>query len=100
MGRKPLSWKDLHWWQGEQRQRKGARHAGRFNPALDVERHVVKIAGVDWKQRAQDREWWQNQTAVYIQHFDVPWASSKQSQLENLKPNSAEGQQIQSIETK
>ena len=47
VGRRLLAWKDLLWWQGEQRQRKGARHAGRFNPALDVERNVVKIAGLN-----------------------------------------------------
>ena len=66
-----------------------SRHAGRFNPALDVERSVGKIAGASWKIRAQDRGWWQNHAEDYLQQFNVPWASGKQSQLENLKPNSA-----------
>ena len=88
MGRRLLAWKDLLWWQGERRQRKGApRHAGRFNPALDVQRSEVKIAGVDWKLRAQDRGWWQTHAEDNLQQFNVPWASGKQSQLENLEHN-------------
>ena len=68
----------LLWWQGEQSQRKGP----------DVERSVVKVAGLDWKERAQDRGWWHSRSEDYIQQFNVPWASDKQSQLESLKPNS------------
>ena len=87
VGKKLLAWKDLLWWQGEQRQRRVARHAGRFNPSADVERSLVKIAGLHWKDRAQDRGWWQVQASAYIDQFNVPWASGKQTQLENLNPN-------------
>ena len=55
VGKKLLAWKDLLWWQGEQKKRKGTRHAGRFNPTADVERSIVKIAGLYWKEKAQDR---------------------------------------------
>ena len=75
MGRRKVAWKDLLWWQGEQHQRKGARHAGRFNPALHVERSVVKVAGLDWKERAQDRGWWHSRSEDYIQQFSL--ANSK-----------------------
>ena len=74
MGRRLAAWKGLLWWQREQRQRKGARHAGRFNPALDVERSVVKVAGLDLKERTQDRGWWHSRAEDYIQQFNVPWA--------------------------
>ena len=33
----------------------GTRHAGRFDPTADVERSIVKIAGLDWQEKAQDR---------------------------------------------
>ena len=49
----------------------------------------MKIAGLNWKECAQDRGWWQSQVDDDIQQFNVPWASGKQLQLENLKPNSA-----------
>ena len=89
-GRKLLAWKDLLWWQEQQRQRRGARHAGRFNPTADVERSIVKIAGLHWKSHAQDRVWWKQQMDGYVEHFNVPWASGKQKQLDNLKPNTAQ----------
>ena len=89
-GRKLLAWKDLLWWQEQQRQRRGARHAGRFNPTADVEKSIVKIAGLHWKSQAQDRVWWKQQMDGYVENFNVPWASGKQKQLDNLKPNTAQ----------
>ena len=34
------------------------RHAQRFNPMLDTERHVVDVAGLDWQKKAQNRIAW------------------------------------------
>ena len=64
--------------------------AGRFNPKADVERSIVKIAGLHWKSQAQGRVWWTQQMDGYVEHLNVPWASGKQKQLDNLKPNTAQ----------
>ena len=90
MGKKLLAWKDLLWWQEQQRQRRGARHAGRFNPTGDVERSIVRIAGIHWKTTAQDRAGWKQMMDDYVEQFNVPWASGKQKQLDNLKPNTTQ----------
>ena len=50
-----LTWRDLHWWEKEKARPKGARHAKRFNPNLDVDRWIVNVAGFDCKQLATDR---------------------------------------------
>ena len=68
----------------------GPRHAGRFNPTADVERSIVKIAGIHWKTLAQDRAGWKQMMDDYVEQFNVPWASGKQKQLDNLKPNTTQ----------
>ena len=75
-----LERKDLRWWNEQQKLRRGVRHAGRFNPGLDVERSICQIAGLEWQTKAQDRQWWQNKTEDYITQFDVQWATGKQTQ--------------------
>ena len=90
MGKKLLAWKDLLWWQEQQRQRRGARHAGRFNPTADVESSIVRIAGIHWKTTTQDRAGWKQMMDDYVEQFNVPWASGKQKQLDNLKPNTTQ----------
>ena len=41
-----LQWRDLECWEKEKRNPRGARHANRFNPNLDVERGIVRTAGL------------------------------------------------------
>ena len=86
VGRTFLEWRDLLWWSREQAKRKGARHGGRFNPNLDVERFLVKTAGLHWKQTAMDRQTWIDLGHEFIQHNDLPWSTGKQLQLQNLQP--------------
>ena len=45
-----LMWRDLQWWETEKSKPRGARHSNRFNPNLDVERGMVKAAGLGWKK--------------------------------------------------
>ena len=66
----------------------GERHAQRFNPMLDTERHIlVEIAGLQWQTRAQDRTTWTLLEDAFVEKFDVPWASGEQIGLESLDTN-------------
>ena len=70
---------------------RGARHARRFCPALDVERHITNLAGDDWVTAAQDRSHWKNLEFLFVQAHDPPWASGKQPSLANLAPTPGRG---------
>ena len=56
-----LAWRGMRWWRVQQTipaSWGGERHAQRFNPMLDTERHVVDVAGLDWQKKAQNRIAW------------------------------------------
>ena len=73
-----LKWRDLEWWERENGNPRGARHSKRFSPNLDVERGIVKTAGLCWKQVAIDRSKWGDLENEYVTQQDVPWSSGKQ----------------------
>ena len=81
-----LQWRCMAWWREQQQLREGARHARRFCPALDVERHITNLVGDQWMKAAQDRETWRTAEVHFIQAHDPPWASGKQPSLANLAP--------------
>ena len=84
-----LRWKNLKWWKQQQNippSWGGVRHGHRFNPDADPERQLVAVAGLDWMQAAQDRAAWGAMTETFVATFDVPWASGKQSSLNNIAP--------------
>ena len=71
----------------EKRSPRGARHAKRFNPNLDVERGIVRTAGLLWKQTALDyRSKWGDLEKDYVHQHDVPCSSGKQLSIHNLCP--------------
>ena len=85
-----LAWRGMKWWRVQQTIPEswgGARHAQRFNPMLDTERHIAEIAGLDWQTRAQDRHGWSNLAASFVARHDVPWCSGEQLGLTNLDTN-------------
>ncbi|CAE7709541.1 unnamed protein product, partial [Symbiodinium necroappetens] len=87
-----LRWRNLEWWRIEQSippSWGGQRHARRFNPHLDVERQIVAVAGDRWHEKALDRIEWSNLEELFVEKFDIPWASGDQAQLQdlNLAPN-------------
>ena len=85
-----IHWKDLRFWRAEQQKpaRSRVRHAGRFNPAGDVERAIEAIAGTSWGELAQQRQTWQSLQQRFVEHFDVPWATGRQVSIhDNLHPN-------------
>ena len=49
----------------------GERHAQRFNPMLDTERHIVDIAGLDWQTKAKDRVTWSVLGEQFVAKYDV-----------------------------
>ena len=81
-----LQWRDLGWSEQEKKNPRGARHSKRFNPNLDVERGIVKTAGLLWKQLAVDRPKWGDLETDYSSQHDVPWSSGKQLSIHNLCP--------------
>ena len=84
-----LSWKNLRWWRQEQQKPCSQRHtlAGHFNPMVDPERQLKKIAGDAWQEVARDCKVWSMLGGEFLQQFDVPCSTGKQSSLENLVPN-------------
>ena len=86
-----LIWRNMNWWRQQQNLRGGARHARRFCPALDVERHITNVAGDDWVTAAQDRSHWKSLEFLFVQSHDPPWASGKQPSLANLAPTPGRG---------
>ena len=79
-----LQWRNLQWWRAEQAKPRGARHASRYNPFIDVERYIVHTAGLRWQERAQHRPTWAHMQDSFIQAHDVPWSSGKQPSIQNL----------------
>ena len=82
-----LQWRNIKWWRGQQSLRHGARHAHRFNPHLDIERHIVAVAGEDWLAIAQNRQRWQELGSDFVRKHDPPWATGRQQAIHNLTPN-------------
>ena len=85
-----LAWRGMQFWAEEQLKPSsiGARHAGRYNPNLDTERHITATAGnTRWWEVARDRELWQRLGTQFVEKHDVPWSSGRQPALENLAPN-------------
>ena len=81
-GRPMLSWKNLQWWKPRSHRHT---HAGQFNPMVDPQRQLTKIAGD--AEVARDFKVWRTLGGEFILQFDVPWSTGKQSSLENLVPN-------------
>ena len=57
-------------------------HASRFNPEANVERAIEAVAGTHCGAFAQDRQKWQELSLVFLEKFDVPWATGKQLTLQ------------------
>ena len=101
-----VTWRGMAWWEQEKAKpdKVGARHAGRFNPNLDTERHISNTAGTtSWWKVAADRALWNTKRQHFVDRHDVPWSSGKQTALPNvpnLAPNSGasrQGEELQMI---
>ncbi|CAE7690154.1 pol [Symbiodinium sp. CCMP2592] len=89
-----VQWKNLAFWRKEQRKPRSSRvnHAARFNPEADVERALESMGGTRWGEAAQDRAHWQSLSTTFVERYDVPWATGKQTSIQdNLTPNSHRG---------
>ena len=92
--RSMVTWKDLTWWKHEQSKgSKGIKHKQRFNSNLDVERALSKTGGQQWQQWMQvalNRDRWRGLTTEFVAQHDIPWATGRQTQLDNLTPTQAD----------
>ena len=52
-------------------------HAGQFNPMVDPERQLTKVAGDAWQEVARNPKIWGTLKGEYLQQFDVPWSTGK-----------------------
>ena len=82
-----LRWKGISWWRQEQQQKHGARRARRFNPHLDIERHLVAVAGLEWISAAHNRTLWESMSHTFIARHDPPWTTGRQTAIHNLATN-------------
>ena len=73
------------WWHNEQRNPRGERHKGKFYARLSIEENSMDaVAGAPWRERAQCRSTWQGLCREWVNSVDVPWASGRQTVLQDL----------------
>ena len=92
-GRDMLQWRNLKWWEAEKQKPKSQRvtHAHRYNPFVDTERQIVRVATLDWMEKACNMPVWSALATEFVKQFDVPWATGKQASIQNLVPNMSSG---------
>ena len=61
-----LRWKNLQWWRAQQADRRGVRHAARYNSQLDVERALERTAGENWMAQALQRDHWRKLAPIFV----------------------------------
>ena len=72
------------WWREEQRNPQGQRHAGKFYARLTLEENEMDAAaGGSWREQAQLREEWRGRCQGWVSRVDVPWASGRQTMLQD-----------------
>ena len=79
-----VTWKNMQFWRAQQQLpcKQRVTHASRFNPEANVERAIEAVAGTHCGAFAQDRQKWQELSLVFLEKFDVPWATGKQLTLQ------------------
>ncbi|CAE7414124.1 unnamed protein product [Symbiodinium sp. CCMP2456] len=88
VGGKILRWRSLAWWNAHRPPHGNVTHASRFNAFMDIDRQVTSIAGENWHLVAMNREQWAYLSKRWVEKYDVPWATGKQTSIENLTPHS------------
>ena len=84
-----LKWRNLSWWQREQRREHGLRHPARFSTLIDPEmriQHTINLCvhpATLWENAAADREKWASLREAFIAANDVPWAGDRETALED-----------------
>ena len=77
-----IQYRTLQWWEAQQRQAGGMRHAGKFFPKLmNLERELNWAAQGIWQDVAQSRVAWRDACERWLRHMDVDWASLTQPSL-------------------
>ncbi|CAE7875610.1 unnamed protein product [Symbiodinium necroappetens] len=88
VGGKILRWRCLAWWNAHRPPHGNVTHASRFNAFMDIDRQVTSVAGENWHLVAMNREQWAYLSKQWVEKYDVPWATGKQTSIENLTPHS------------
>ncbi|CAE7328182.1 pol [Symbiodinium sp. CCMP2456] len=87
VGGQLLRWRCLAWWNARRPPWGNITHARRFNAYMDTDRQVTSVAGENWHQVAMDRNQWSSLLQTWIDKYDVPWASGRQTSITNLTPH-------------
>ena len=77
-----IYYRDLAWWETQQRQTLGQRHVGKFFPRLmKFERDLDRAAKGRWQDLAQSRDLWKEALNAWLRYQDVDWAGMSQPSL-------------------
>ncbi|CAE7541494.1 unnamed protein product [Symbiodinium sp. CCMP2456] len=75
------SFRTLSWWTGEKRKKDGLQHTHHYPKLMNMERAMDAAAGEEWRVVAQDRVEWRRREQTFVDNLDLPWSSSRQTQL-------------------
>ncbi|CAE7778272.1 unnamed protein product [Symbiodinium sp. CCMP2456] len=87
VGGQLLRWRCLAWWNANRPPHGNISHAGRFNAYMDIDRQITSVAGENWHEIAMDRGQWSGLLQTWLDKYDVPWASGRQTSIMNLAPH-------------
>ena len=72
------------WWREEQKNPYGQRHTGKFYARMTLEESEMdSVAGMAWRDKAQQRAEWRGLCQGWVSRVDVPWASGRQTMLQD-----------------
>ena len=77
------AFRTLDWWRQQQRDPHGLRHPRHYPRLANLERDMHKAAQGDWRVCAQDREGWRRLEQGWVNSMDLPWASGKQTRIQD-----------------
>ena len=77
------AFRTLDWWQQQQRDPHGMRHPRHYPRLANLERDMHKAAGGDWRVCAQNRAGWQRLEQGWVDSMDLPWASGRQTRIQD-----------------
>ncbi|CAE7247126.1 unnamed protein product [Symbiodinium sp. CCMP2592] len=73
------------WWDKEKLDPNGIKHPHHFARLMQMEGHLNRAAGGDWREVARDRARWREREAEWVRAQDLPWASGRQD-LRSILP--------------
>ena len=76
------NFRNMEWWEEQQKMLSGARHSGRFFAKLaPLDKAMNRLFDMPWRQAACDRDLWKAKCQHWVLQQDVKWCSGQQFAL-------------------